>query len=637
MKKLFLCLILAVFCSQIQAVSKNYTTATAVQYDFIGESVAIGSSITKTFYNAVDYNGLDFNIASSSSGNITTANVIWKLTDGSTLTTETLTSGTPITKMKSSVVTIVINNPVSAVITITGNIVIRANNSAKQGDAFDASNVAITGGSINGTTIGQTLSSSGSFTTLSASSVSISGTLQADSGITSNGHIIPDIDNTYDLGSSANRWRDLYVSTASIHIGESGNEGIISYDPLLKQLNISGTINMQDVVVDGSFTGVTASIISSTANYATTANFANSIADGIVTNQKLITGNFTAITGVGTLSTLTINGTVSGITQLSAQTATLSGVVTASAFVGNGSALTNLSQNNLPTTSVSTNFTGIVTLNSLLIASGGVTSSGTVSANMFAGSGASLTNIPLSALPATIVTNNYASSVSLNSNLYVSGQSNFSGILTSSQVTVSGTVTANKFYAINGITASTATISGTVSTNTLYSENVIGGAFYFSGTTPTPSVIGLEYFVQKTTTESITSSTTTQNDDELFFPIGTGQTWWVDAVIIATAAGGVPNIKCGIISPANSITKMFFQSNGSGASDSTVTGALLNSGETLNFPIASGQTNKYVHFHGFVTTTTTSGTIYFSWAQQNSNANATSVLPGSFISARRVR
>lgn len=46
------------------------------------------------------------------------------------------------------------------------------------------------------------------------------------SGLTVNGntsiggHIIPDTDITYDLGSATNRFRDLYLSAATIHLGD---------------------------------------------------------------------------------------------------------------------------------------------------------------------------------------------------------------------------------------------------------------------------------------------------------------------------------------------------------------------------------------------------------------------------------
>ena len=61
-----------------------------------------------------------------------------------------------------------------------------------------------------------------------------------------NSNILPSADATYDLGSSANRWRDLYISGASLHIGSAGNEALIAYNTGLSQLEID-----QDVVITG--------------------------------------------------------------------------------------------------------------------------------------------------------------------------------------------------------------------------------------------------------------------------------------------------------------------------------------------------------------------------------------------------
>jgi len=59
---------------------------------------------------------------------------------------------------------------------------------------------------------------------------SVSGLANLGAGASVSGGLIPTADNTYDLGSSALRWRSLYVASASIHIGMAGNEAVISYD-----------------------------------------------------------------------------------------------------------------------------------------------------------------------------------------------------------------------------------------------------------------------------------------------------------------------------------------------------------------------------------------------------------------------
>ncbi|PIR50571.1 hypothetical protein COU78_05785, partial [Candidatus Peregrinibacteria bacterium CG10_big_fil_rev_8_21_14_0_10_49_24] len=45
-----------------------------------------------------------------------------------------------------------------------------------------------------------------------------------------NGSLIPTNTNTFDIGSDANRWENLYLSGTSIHMGASGDEGMIGYN-----------------------------------------------------------------------------------------------------------------------------------------------------------------------------------------------------------------------------------------------------------------------------------------------------------------------------------------------------------------------------------------------------------------------
>lgn len=75
-------------------------------------------------------------------------------------------------------------------------------------------------------------------TTLDVSgSASVSGNFELGGTVSS--HLIPTAHNTYDLGSDAVRWRDVYVSSGSLHIGNSsGNESAFSHDPATGELNI---------------------------------------------------------------------------------------------------------------------------------------------------------------------------------------------------------------------------------------------------------------------------------------------------------------------------------------------------------------------------------------------------------------
>jgi hypothetical protein len=83
-----------------------------------------------------------------------------------------------------------------------------------------ANNVAITGGAINGTTIGATTPSTGAFTTLTVNDNTTLGSSNSDT-VNFNArvasHINPATDDTYDLGVTGHEWRNLNIDgTANI-------------------------------------------------------------------------------------------------------------------------------------------------------------------------------------------------------------------------------------------------------------------------------------------------------------------------------------------------------------------------------------------------------------------------------------
>src|SRR5690606_16113073 len=62
---------------------------------------------------------------------------------------------------------------------------------------------------------------------------------------TTDGHFLPGADNTYDLGSSSIRWRDLYLGPNSLHIGEDGDEATLSFDTGTNTLNLDQSLSVQ--------------------------------------------------------------------------------------------------------------------------------------------------------------------------------------------------------------------------------------------------------------------------------------------------------------------------------------------------------------------------------------------------------
>ena len=72
------------------------------------------------------------------------------------------------------------------------------------------------------------------------------------------GSIGPNADDTYDLGSSSYRWRDLYLGPSSLHIGTNGNEGTISYNTTSNYLQLDASeVRFTGGIVKGSTVNVT--------------------------------------------------------------------------------------------------------------------------------------------------------------------------------------------------------------------------------------------------------------------------------------------------------------------------------------------------------------------------------------------
>jgi hypothetical protein len=59
--------------------------------------------------------------------------------------------------------------------------------------------------------------------------------------------IIPDANDTWSLGTTDNRWSDVWVSGGSIHIGETGDEGVLSYDAASDGIQIDKPLILPEI------------------------------------------------------------------------------------------------------------------------------------------------------------------------------------------------------------------------------------------------------------------------------------------------------------------------------------------------------------------------------------------------------
>src|SRR5690606_34233109 len=71
---------------------------------------------------------------------------------------------------------------------------------------------------------------------------------------TTDGHFLPGADNTYDLGSSSIRWRDLYLGSSSLHIGTDGNDATLSFDTDTGTLGVDTNFSVNGTLTVGNST-----------------------------------------------------------------------------------------------------------------------------------------------------------------------------------------------------------------------------------------------------------------------------------------------------------------------------------------------------------------------------------------------
>jgi hypothetical protein len=160
----------------------------------------------------------------------------------------------------------------------------------------NANSVAITGGTINGTTIGTTTASTGIFTTLTINDNSTFGTSNSDT-INFVGRINSDFDpatdNTYDLGRVGHEWRNLYIDgTANIDslIADTADINAGTID----NTTIGATTPQSGSFVDLSVTGTT----SFDGNQGTAGQVLTSAGTGATpTWTTPTTGTVTSVTG----------------------------------------------------------------------------------------------------------------------------------------------------------------------------------------------------------------------------------------------------------------------------------------------------------------------------------------------------
>jgi hypothetical protein len=146
-------------------------------------------------------------------------------------------------------------------------------------------------------------------------------------------------------------------------------------------------------------------------------------------------------------------------------------------------------------------------------------------------------------------------------------------------------------------------------------------------------------FVRKTADESVTSSAVLQNDDHLLYTISAAGTYVLDLFLLATSvANAAGDINVAFTFPTGTFYLLTDGLQDTLASGNTGTvikagGAITSGTAFAGFGLSTNTTA--IKLNGLFIATAT-GTAQFQWAQQTSNANASKVLTGSYMTVRQV-
>ena len=149
------------------------------------------------------------------------------------------------------------------------------------------------------------------------------------------------------------------------------------------------------------------------------------------------------------------------------------------------------------------------------------------------------------------------------------------------------------------------------------------------------NLLALNGYVRKTADESVTSSAVLQNDNELLLSIGATGTYVFDVILIATsAANAAGDLAVGFTFPTGTLHLI-----GQGPDIGLASGNVQTGQWGAGLSIASGATfngyglstnNVGIWLHGILIATAT-GTLTLQWAQNASNASASTVKAGSHM------
>jgi hypothetical protein len=187
------------------------------------------------------------------------------------------------------------------------------------------------------------------------------------------------------------------------------------------------------------------------------------------------------------------------------------------------------------------------------------------------------------------------------------------------------TLTSHGVLIGNGTGAIAATSAGT-SGQVLTSNGASADPTFQDASLPS-SFVGKSITIFKPNDETVTSSTTLQNDDDFLFSIAANETW-KGIMTLSLAANSSGGFKCDFTVPSGCTGTM--RGWGANALSSNNVSIATGLGNTGN---AGGNSLSAISFT--ITNSSTAGTVQLRWAQNASNASGTIMSGGSVLQATR--
>jgi len=283
--------------------------------------------------------------------------------------------------------------------------------------------------------------------------------------ITIGTHLIPNANITYDLGSPSKRWRDLYLSGNTIHLGDS----------VTISATTTGNINIASGAPgsEGVFSSTSLSSSNLNTSYITSGSIiSTSVSSATIQASSITTGSMNIANG---MSATTVTATTITSSNMISSDASI-GNLSATSYTGSNILLSGtISSANLAVTLISSGSIGTpgATIGNAFVntvSAGTIQVSGTVSAGTLAAS--NISNGNLSSLKSTIgsllSTDISSGSIVVSGNVTAGGIA--SGSLTSGNIS-SLNASIGSLY-VSSVSAGTAQISGTVSAGTVVATSI---------------------------------------------------------------------------------------------------------------------------------------------------------------------